>query len=217
VSRPGREAGPLRLYDNPRSSNALKVRFLLAELGLEYERVEVTLASPRPDWYLALNPVGRIPALEDGDLLLSESQAILRYLADREGAEALYPRAPRERAPVDEFLDRFAQTLRPALFRVEAAALGYTPGVGFVPERGDPEKARRVAAEIAETLAVFDGLVAPGGGYALGRFTIADCAAAPALFRSIRTGLDLARHPALARWRETVLARPAFARAEPVM
>jgi glutathione S-transferase len=207
----------VRLYDNPRSSNALKVRFLLAELGLDCERVEVPLASPRPDWYLALNPVGRVPALEDGDLLLSESQAILRYLADREGAEELYPSDPRERAPVDEFLDRFAQMLRPALFRVEAAALAYTPGVGFVPENGDPEAAARAGEEIAETLALFDSLVAPGGGYALGRFTIADCAAAPALFRSIRTGLDLGPHPALARWRETLLARPAFARAEPVM
>ena len=207
----------MRLYDHPRSSNALKVRFVLAELSLEYERVEVTLASPRPDWYLALNPLGRVPALEDGDLLLTESQAILRYLADRERAEALYPPAPRERAPVDEFLDRFAQTLRPALFKVEDAALCYTPGVGFVPENGDAEAAARAGAAIAGTLAVFDRLVAPGGGYALGRFTIADCAAAPALFRSIRTGLDLGPYPALARWRETVLARPAFARAEPVL
>jgi len=207
----------VRLYDNPRSSNALKVRFLLAELGLEHERVEVPLADPRPDWYLALNPMGRVPAIEDGDLLLTESQAILRYLADREGAEELYPAAPRERAPVDESLDRFAQTLRPALFRVEAAALGYTPGVGFVPENGDPEAGRRAERGIAGTLALFDRLVAPGGGYALGRFTIADCAAAPALFRSIRAGLDLGQYPALARWRETLLARPAFARAEPVL
>jgi glutathione S-transferase len=207
----------VRLYDNPRSSNALKIRVLLAELGVAYERVEVPLADPRPDWYLALNPVGRVPALEDGDLLLTESQAILRYLADREGAQELYGRDPRERAPVDEFLDRFAQTLRPALFRVEAAALCYTPGVGFVPENGDPEAARNAERAIAGTLALFDRLVAPGGGYALGRFTIADCAAAPALFRSIRTGLDLGPYPALARWRETLLARPAFARAEPVL
>lgn len=207
----------MRLYDHPWSSNALKVRFLAAELGLGYERVEVPLADPRPDWYLALNPLGRVPALDDDGLVLSESQAILRYLADRQGAEALYPRAPRERAAVDEFLDRFAQTLRPALFRVERAALGYTPGVGFVPGSGDAAAAAEEGRAIAGVLATFEGLVAGGEGYALGRFTLADCAAAPVLFRSRRTGLDLGPYPALARWRETVLARPAFDRAGPVM
>lgn len=207
----------LILYGHPKSSNALKVRFLLAELDVAYEQVEVPLARPRPDWYLALNALGGVPALGDGDLVLSESNAILRYLANRHGAHDLYPPDPAERARVDEFLDRFALTLRPALFRVEAAALGYTPGVGFLPERGDPAAAARAGAEIAEVLGTFDRLVAPGGGYALGRFTLADCAGAPVLFRSIRTGLDLARYPALRRWRETVLARPAFARAQPVL
>lgn len=207
----------MRLYDHPVSSNALKVRFLLAELGVPYERVEVPIRKPRPDWYLALNPVGLIPALEDEGLVVSESNAILRFMAEREGADALYPRDPRARAPVEELLDRYTLVLRPALFRVERAALGYTPGVGFRPERGDPEAAARAAGEIAGTLALFDRLVAPGGGYALGRFTLADCAAAPALFRTHRTGLDLGPYPALARWRETVLARPAFAAAEPVM
>jgi glutathione S-transferase len=205
------------LYDNPRSSNALKVRFLMAELGLAYERVEVPLAQPRPGWYLDLNPLGGVPALQDGELVMAESNAILRYLANREGAHALYPPAPAERARVDEFLDRFALALRPALFRVEAAALAYTPGVGFVPERGDAEAARRAEAEIADTLATFDRLVAPGGGYALGGFTLADCAGAPVLFRSRRTGLDLDPYPGLRAWRETVLARPAFDRAGPVL
>ena len=68
----------LVLYDNPASSNALKVRFLLSELGLEYERVTVPLARPRPDWYTERYPFGTIPFLEDGDLRLGESNAILR-------------------------------------------------------------------------------------------------------------------------------------------
>jgi glutathione S-transferase len=41
----------LELYDHPVSSNALKVRFLLAELGLDYERIRVPIERPRPDWY----------------------------------------------------------------------------------------------------------------------------------------------------------------------
>ena len=86
------------LYDNPASSNAMKVRFLLAELGLEYERKHVPLAHPRPDWYRAIYPFGTVPFFEDGDLRLGESNAILRYLANREGRTDLYPTEPAARA-----------------------------------------------------------------------------------------------------------------------
>src|SRR5262249_53069124 len=119
---------PMRLYDNPASSNALKVRFLLAELGLAYEREEVPIARPRPAAYVALNPFTGIPTLDDDGFVLTESNAILRYLAQREGRDDLYPSEPRAQARVNELLDRFAQTVRPAFFKHEAAALGFKFG-----------------------------------------------------------------------------------------
>ena len=205
----------LALYHHPASSNSLKVRFLLAELGLPYERREVPLSRPRPDWYLALDPRGLLPLLEDDGLRLSESNAILRYLAAREGRDDLYPADLRARARVDEFLDRFATGLRPALFRHEAAALGHRPGPGFGGAPGDHEAARRIGAEIAPELRAFDAIV--GERWAvLDRFTIADCAVAPVLFRTAHTGLDLTPYPRLAALRATLTARPAWARAEPV-
>jgi glutathione S-transferase len=221
---PVRDAGALRsasvpglvLHDNPMSSNSLKVRFLLAELGLPYERRVVPFPYPRPAEYLALNPVGGIPTLVDDGFVLAESQAILRYLSDREGRDDLFPRAPRERARVDEFLDRFAGTFRPAFFRHERLALGYARGLGgrdAVPR--DPEGAARVAGEIRPTLEVLDALVEPAGAV-LGRFTIADCALAPVLHRATQTGLDLTPLTRLHALGQALMARPAFAAAEPV-
>jgi len=205
----------LVLYDNPVSSNALKVRFMLAELGLGYERRNVPFDLPRPSWYLAVNPIGGIPALEDDDVVLAESHAILRYLAGRERRDDLFPADVRSRATVDEFLDRWALTFRPAFFRHESPALGFVPGKGML--GGDPrlDEVPAVVEAITPTLRLLDEILDPSG-FALGRFTIADIAAAPILFRTTKTGLDLAPYENISRWRETMLAWPSFAAAGPV-
>jgi glutathione S-transferase len=203
------------LYNHPVSSNALKVRFLLAELGLSYDRHEVPMARPRPAEYVALNPMTGIPTLDDDGFILTESNAILRYLALREKREDLYPTEPRGHAQVNELLDRFALTIRPAFFKHEAAALGFEQGVGFGGAPADPEKAAETAEKIAPQLGQLEQILSDGE-YALGRFTIADCAIAPVLFRTTKTGLDLTAFPKVARLRDAHLARPAFAAAGPV-
>jgi glutathione S-transferase len=204
------------LYDHPISSNALKVRFLLAELGHEYERREVPLARPRPDWYLAVNPVGGIPTLDDDGYVLAESNTILRYLATKLEAAWIYPFDLPSRATINEFLDRWSMTFRPAFFQHERVALGHDPAVGFDGAPRDAEGAAAVAEQIAPTLALLDRLVQPAGAV-LGRMTIADCACAPALFRTHGSGLDLTPYPNVRGLRDALVARPAFEAAGPVM
>jgi len=206
----------LLLYDNPVSSNALKARFALAEVELPYERRTVPFDLPRPDWYLAVNPVGGIPTLDDGGFVVSESNTILRYLALRERRDDLYPSDPVERARVDELLDRWSLTFRPAFFRYEAPALGFAPGKGMGGAEPDAAALPAVAEAIAPVLRTLDALVG-SSGEPLGRFTIADIAAAPVLYRTTHTGLDLSPYPNVMRWRDAVVARPAFAAAEPVL
>jgi len=205
----------LVLYDNPASSNALKVRFALAEAGLTYERRDVPLARPRPAGYLAVNPLGLIPALDDDGFVLCESHTILRYVALRAGRDDLYPGAMRDRARVDEFLDRFATTIRPAFFRVEVPALGYVPGRGFGAAPPDAEATTTAIAELAPVLEILEDLVGDRA-VVLDRFTIADCALAPVLFRHRRTGVDLTGYPRLSALQETILSRPGWTAADPV-
>ncbi len=205
----------LVLYDNPRSSNALKVRFLLAELGLPYERRVVDMARPRPEGYMALNPVGGIPTLDDDGFVLSESHAILRYLAGRRSRHDLLPSDLFERARVDEFLDRFHTGLRAAFFRHEVAALGYVRDAGFGAAPPDAEAAARAAEALAPTLELLDALVSPAGAV-LGRLTLADFALAPVLHRTTLTGLDLSPAPSLEALRDTLITHPAFVAAHPI-
>jgi glutathione S-transferase len=77
----------MRLYDFELSGNCYKVRLLLGMLGLNYERVRVdsNRGETHSDAFRALNPRAQIPVLEDGDLRLWDSQAILFYLARRYG------------------------------------------------------------------------------------------------------------------------------------
>lgn len=205
----------LVLHDNPTSSNALKVRFMLAVLGLEYERREVALARPRPDDYVELNPVAGVPTLVDGDFVLAESHAILRYLAQREGRDDLYPLELHARSRVDEFLDRWHTALRPAFFRHEIPALGWTMKGGLASAPPDPDQAAAAEQKIQRDLAVFEQ-IAGATHVVLDRFTIADVAAAPILFRTTRTGLSLVDYPKLTALRDTLLSHPAWPAADPV-
>ena len=200
----------MRLHDHPRSSNAQKVRFLLGALGLECERRTVPFEAPRPAWHLAVNPLGGIPALIDGELVLAESNAILRYLAERERRDDLLPAGARERAEVEWVLDAVATTLRPVAREIDAPAYGFRRGRGIGAEAPMPDELPAAIARAEPTLAAFSRLLGPGGFARLGRLTVADCAAMPSLWRLLHAGA-LAGHARLRTWAETVAEHPAWA------
>jgi glutathione S-transferase len=197
----------VRLHDHPRSSNAQKVRFLLGVLGLSYELRTVPFEAPRPGWHLAVNPLGGIPALIDGDVVLAESNAILRYLAEREGRDDLLPESAPERARVDWLLDAVATTLRPACREVDAPAYGFRSqrGIGAEPPR--PEDVPAAIDTISPRLTAFSRLLGDGGYACLGRLTVADCAAMPSLWRLLHAGALQGR---LRSWAETVGAHASW-------
>jgi glutathione S-transferase len=201
----------LLLYDNPASSNAMKVRFCLAELGLTYERRLVPLARPRPDWYLARYPFGTIPFLEDGDVELGESNAILRYLANREGRTDLYPSEPVARAAVDWALDAWSTQFRGTFFPAERIGLMHGDWEQGASRPEDADQAELAAAidAVRPRLDIMERFVA-ANGTVVGTFTIADMAFAPVLWRWYRMPLDFGQWPRVALLRDTVTARPAF-------
>jgi glutathione S-transferase len=198
----------LVLYDNPASSNAMKVRMLLAEIGEEYERVPVPLARPRPDWYLERYAFGTIPFLEEGDLALGESNAILRYLARSRKRADLYPTDPPTRARVDWALDAWSTQIRGGLFSAERIGLMHADleqGGG----RWEDADQDALAGAIETARPKFDLLewFVADNGTVTGEFTIADCAFAPVLWRWHRLPLSLEPWPKVARLREALSAR----------
>ena len=89
----------MKLYGFPPSPNTWKVRAVAAHLGIPLELEIVDLTKPRSDAYRAINPSGRTPTLVDGDFALSESNAIMQYIASQK-PNSLWPDDSRARADI---------------------------------------------------------------------------------------------------------------------
>jgi hydroxyacylglutathione hydrolase-like protein/glutathione S-transferase-like protein len=93
----------MKLYTFPPSPNARKAAAVVAHLGLtdvEHALVRLHKGEHRQPDYLDINPMGKVPALQDGDLTLWESNAICHYLADRADDTSFFPAAPKIRADI---------------------------------------------------------------------------------------------------------------------
>jgi len=97
----------LKILGRANSLNVRKVLWLCGEIGIEFEREDWGrgFRSTNDPEFLAVNPIGLVPAVIDGHCVLRESNTILRYLASKYGPEAIYPKDLEERAQVEQWMD----------------------------------------------------------------------------------------------------------------
>ena len=198
----------MRLYDFPFSPNSRKVRAVAYELDIAFEPIPVDLVrgEQRGAAFLARNPMGRVPLLEDGDLLLWESTAIVRYLAA--GSE-LVPRQRRAAAEVDRWTAWQLAHLAPAMSKVAFERI-----VKPLTRQGAPDQAVIDAgsAEFAAVSAVLDQALADKA-YVAGSLSIADFALAAHYSLAETCALDVSRFPRLESWLARMVARRSMVRA----
>ncbi|MDE2608838.1 MAG: glutathione S-transferase N-terminal domain-containing protein, partial [Burkholderiales bacterium] len=150
----------MQLYGRRSSINVQKVIWCLAELGLmeqrDYQRIDAGLdfGVVRTPEYLALNPNGLVPTWVEGDLVLWESNSIVRYLAVSRGDGALLPADPAKRADVERWMDWQLGTLW-ATLRIAFLGLTRTPE----PER-DYDAIKTAFANASRQLAMADAVLA---------------------------------------------------------
>jgi glutathione S-transferase len=113
----------IKLYYAP-GACSLAAHIALEEIGLRFELSRVDLAANQQNSaeYLRVNPKARVPALADGDWVLTEAPAILRYVAARYPAAGLWPWEPREEARCVEWLDWLSSTIHVAFVHVRRAS-----------------------------------------------------------------------------------------------
>jgi glutathione S-transferase len=109
----------MKLYEFG-ATRSIRVRWALQELGVDFEPIRVNLLAGehcRPE-FLKINPAGKIPVLVDGDLVLTESVAIVLYLAEKYSAKGLLPAGLNERAQINRWLLFAATELEQPLWRI---------------------------------------------------------------------------------------------------
>lgn len=193
----------LRLYDYLPSGNGYKVRLLLAQLGIPYERVELNIIAgeTRTPQFLRLNPNGRIPLLVTGDgALLAESNAILYYLARD---TPFFPTALLDQAHVLQWMCFEQYSHEPNI-----ATLRYwiTHKVEMTPERRAALPGKRVQGQAA--LKVMENHLAKHGWFVGGGYSIADIALYAYTHVAEQGGFELKPYPALNAWLKRVASRP---------
>jgi glutathione S-transferase len=191
----------MKLYDADLSGNCYKVRLLLALLERPYEKHTVNLPAGehKQPAYLAINPLGQVPALEDGEVVLHDSQAIVTYLARKYGGDAWLPESAEGLGRVMQWLSLAANEVA----RGPNDARLHDKFGAKIDVAGAREKAHRLLAAVEAHLADKDWLE-------MGRPTVADIACFPYIALSHEGGVALDAYPAVRAWIARIKALPNF-------
>ncbi|AID24442.1 glutathione S-transferase family protein [Salmonella bongori] len=198
----------ITLWGRNNSTNVKKVLWTLEELELPYDQILAggKFGVNQDADYLAMNPNGLVPLLKDDEtnLLLWESNTIVRYLAAQYGQNRLWVDSPARRAEGEKWMDWANQTLSPS-HRVILMGLVRTP----------PEKRDRAAIEAGiekcdSLFALLDDALARQPWFSGENFGTGDIAIAPFVYNLLNVGLNWTPRPNLERWYQQLTERPAF-------
>jgi len=198
ASRPSQ---PIKLYGFPRSGHAHRALLFLSLLGLPYEEITVDLANgeQKQPTFLALNPFGTVPVIDDAGTVVPDSNAILVYLANRYGDERWLPRDAVGAAAVQRWLS------------VAAGPIYAGPcAARLVSVFGQDHDHARAQATAERLFAVMEPYLATRTFLAAAHPTIADIAGYSYIAHAPEGGISLAPYPHIRAWLARIEALPGF-------
>jgi len=195
--------GMIRVLGRATSGNVQKVVWLLEELGLEYAREDYgrQFGNTQEPAYLSLNPNGKVPTLVDGDVVIWESNTILRYLASKAGSD-FYPADIARRSAIERWMDWQLASLNGPYLTI------------FKASKKEPEE--RAAAmqgadkELGQMLTILEGGL-NGKAYLAGDdISVADFCLGPIVNRCVNFPVELPDLPSVRLWLQSLAKRDAF-------
>lgn len=198
----------ITLWGRNNSTNVKKVRWTLEELELPYEQILAGMhfGLNHDAAYLAMNPNGLVPLLRDAetDLVLWESNTIVRYLIAQYGQGRLWVDSPALRAQGEKWMDWANSTLTPA-HRGILMGLVRTP-----PEQRDMPAIDKAILDCEPMLAILDEELSKHTWLSGEHFGAGDIAVGPFVYNLLETVHTWQPRPHLQRWYQQLKARPAF-------
>lgn len=197
----------LKIWGRKTSSNVQKVLWTCAELGVAFERVDWggPFGGNKDPAYLALNPMGLVPTVEDGPLVIWESNTIMRYLCARHGGARLHPEDPALRTHVERWMDwQLAALTQP----MAAMLMGYyrTP-----PEKRDPSALEAARLRAIDLWRIVEEQLGRGDHLAGSALTLADICVGIWAYRWHAYPIERPALPRLKAWCERLASVPGYA------
>ena len=188
------------LYTTPLSANGRKVLALSHHLGLrpQVRLINVYRGEGLTPEYLSINPTGKIPALVEGSFILSESNAILQYIAEAHGDCTLFSRDPRQRALINRWLFWEASEWQPSLSAILSPHVGHRLFPQSIPAPAGPaawdeQRVQRLLVQLNDHLAIHSFL-------ATGDLTIADFAVGGMMTYFTAAQFPFDAFPGIGKW-----------------
>ncbi len=196
----------VRVLGRANSINVQKVMWIAAEVGLDVDRVDIGGEFGGNDQaeYLAKNPNGKVPTLEDGDLVLWESHTIVRYIAEVYGTSPWWPEKIGDRYHANQWMDFYLTVMHPHM-TVLFWTLIRTP-----PEKRDAAAFDKALNEAGKAWTIVDTQLADNSFLTGTAPTMGDIPLACAAYRWHNLDLSRPELPNLKRWYDAFASRLAY-------
>lgn len=196
----------LKVWGRTNSVNVQKVMWTLAELDLAHERVDAggAFGKLESEAFGKLNPNRRIPVLEDGETVVWESNAIVRYLAAKYGEGRLWAGDPAARSLADRWMDWQLTVLQPVMHPI------FWGLIRTAEAERDMAGIAAASKAIGPLFAVLDAHLADRPFVAGDSLTMGDIPLGCAAWRYVNLPIDRPRLPHVAAWQERLAARPGY-------
>lgn len=197
----------LKIWGRRNSANVQKVMWAVGELGLAHEHIDAGgsfggLDTPQ---FLAMNPNGRVPVIDDGGTIVWESHAVVRYLAAKYGDSALWPHDPGARAIADQWMEWTATSLQPTFLGGVFWGFYRTP-----PEKHDKAAIARALKQCGQLFAMLERQLDGRDFVTGGALTMGDIPAGAQLYRYFTLEIERPSMPNVEAWYARLSERPAY-------
>ena len=202
----------LQIYGSPLSSPTNKVRYVANYLGLPFEFRIINLGAgeQRQPEYLKINPLAKVPAIDDNGFCLGESNAIIRYLADK-AQNRIYPKDLQQRAIVDQWIDYASQHVMLSLTKI-MFNMHFYQFANIAKDERSLEDGRKF---IGTYLPVLEQQLTKNKYMAGSTFTLADIVMIASLDVCEMCKVDLSVFPHLSAWRNKLMTEAFYTKCHP--